>query len=257
MKNSIYFFLAALIFVSCKQAPKSDEATVTPAKEEASMTAGEVFNADLNASRIEWIGTKVSGYHTGTVNLKTGEMTISEGHVTAGKFTMDMTTIKAIGPEKVPADASAKLTGHLQSPDFFNTQKFPEATFVITGVKPYTGTLTEADDPRQEKLNQYKVPNPNYMVSGNLTILGIDKNIEFPALVTVNGNTAEARAKFNLDRKQWGIVFTGKPDDLVRDEFHVGIYLKANSEQSVASRQSHKSQEISQETVKSEAKGQK
>ena len=216
------------IFSSCKQVPKSDDATVTPSKEEASMSTGEVFNADVSASRIEWIGTKVSGYHTGTVNLKSGELTVSKGQVTAGKFTLDMTTIKASGPEKVPADANAKLTGHLQSPDFFNSQQFPEATFVITSVKPYTGTLTEADDPRQEKLSQYKVPNPSHMVSGNLTILGIEKNIEFPALITVNGNTAEARAKFNLDRKQWRIEFSGKPDDLVRDEFHVGILLKAS-----------------------------
>jgi polyisoprenoid-binding protein YceI len=228
MKNLISFLLTALIISSCKQVPKSDEATVTPAKEEAKMASGEVFNADLGASRIEWIGTKVSGYHTGTVSLKSGELTVTNGQVTAGKFTMDMTTIKAVGPEKVPVDASAKLTGHLQSADFFDTQKFPEATFVITSVKPYTGTVTEADDPRQEKLNEYKVPNPNYMVSGNLTVLGIAKNIEFPALITVNGNTAEARAKFNLDRKQWGIEFTGKPDDLVRDEFHLGIYLKAS-----------------------------
>jgi polyisoprenoid-binding protein YceI len=217
-----------LYFVSCKQAPKSDEAMVTPAKEEAKMSKGETYRADVNASKIEWIGTKVSGYHTGSVKIKSGELTVANGQVTAGKFVLDMTSIQAEGPDRVSADNNAKLTGHLQSPDFFDTQKFPEATFNITSVKPYTGAVTEADDPRQEKLNQYKVPNPNYMVSGNLTVLGIEKNIEFPALITINENSAEARAKFNLDRKEWGMKFTGKPDDLVRDEFNVGIYLKAN-----------------------------
>jgi polyisoprenoid-binding protein YceI len=230
MKNSVLIFLSVFILNSCKQAPESDEATISTPKEVSKTTSGENFAVDLNASKVEWIGTKVSGYHTGTVKLKSGELTVSNGQVTAGKFTMDMTTITAVGPEKVPADASAKLTGHLQSPDFFDTKQFPEATFVITGIKPYTGTVTEADDPRQEKLNEYKVPNPSHMVSGNLTIKGIEKNIEFPALITVNGNTAEARAKFNVDRKQWGIVFTGKPDDLVRDEFHLGIYLKASKQ---------------------------
>ena len=228
-KIALISLSAFLLFTSCNQTRKSDDATITKPKEEAQMSSGEeVFKADLKESRIEWIGTKVSGYHTGTVNLNSGEMTVTNGQVTAGKFTMDMTTIKAVGPEKVPADASAKLTSHLQSPDFFDTQKFPQATFVITGVKPYTGTITEPDDPRMEKLSQYKVPNPNYMVSGNLTVLGIDKNIEFPALITVNGNTAEARAKFNLDRKQWNIKYSGKPDDLIGDEFFVGIYLKAS-----------------------------
>jgi len=228
MKISFIPVVVFFIFGSCTQAPKSDEATVTTAKEESKETSGVTFTADLNASKVEWIGTKVSGYHTGTVKIKSGELTVANGQVTAGKFTMDMTTITAVGPEKVPADASAKLTGHLQSPDFFDTKNFPEASFVITGIKPFTGTVTEADDPRQEKLNEYKVSNPSHMVSGNLTIRGIEKNIEFPALITVNENSAEAHAKFNLDRKQWGIVFTGKPDDLVRDEFHLGIFLKAS-----------------------------
>src|SRR5689334_19601902 len=157
MKKIFFVSLSAIfIFNACKQAPKSDEAKVTIAKEEASNSTGSVYTADLNASKIEWLGTKVTGYHTGTVNLKSGEMTVTNGQVSAGKFIMNMTTIKAIGPEKVPPDASAKLTGHLQSPDFFNTQKFPEATFVITGVKPYTGTIKEADDSTQEKLNEYK-----------------------------------------------------------------------------------------------------
>jgi len=228
MKKTILFSIAALFIIgSCKQAPKSDEASVSTPKEEASASAGETYSVDLTASKVEWIGTKVSGFHTGAVKIKNGELTVSNGAVTAGKFTMDMTSIEAVGPEKVPADANTKLTGHLQSPDFFETQKFPEATFVITAVEPYNGTINEEDDPRQEKLNQYKVSNPSHMVSGNLTIKGIEKNIKFPALIKVNGNSAEATAKFNLDRKQWNIEFTGKPDDLVRDEFHLGIYLKA------------------------------
>jgi len=237
MNKAIVISFAALFIIgSCKQVPKSDEATVTSPKEEVKTTSGETYTVDVNASKIEWIGTKVSGYHTGTIKIKNGELTVANGAVTAGKFTMDMTSIKAVGPEKVPADASAKLTGHLQSEDFFETQKYPEATFVITAVEPYNGTVNEATDPRQEKLNEYKVPNPSHMVSGNLTIKGIEKNIKFPALITVNGNSVEAHAKFNLDRKQWNIVFTGKPDDLVSDEFHLGIYLKAQSNSSTSLR---------------------
>ena len=94
-------------------------AKTSEAKEVTKNTSDQKWKLDTAASKIEWVGTKVTGYHTGTVNLKSGEMTVTNGQVTAGKFTMNMTTIKAIGPEKVPPDASAKLTGHLQSPDFF------------------------------------------------------------------------------------------------------------------------------------------
>jgi hypothetical protein len=33
---------------------------------------------------------------------------------------------------------------------------------------------------------------------------------------------------FNIDRTQWNIVYPGKPDDLIRNEIHPGISLKAS-----------------------------
>ena len=228
MKNSIFVLLITVFaFTSCKQAPKSDEAKVTTAKEESKMSSGETYKADTAESHVEWIGTKVSGYHVGTLKIKSGELSVANGEVSGGNFILDMTTIKAVGPENVPPDANAKLTGHLLSAEFFDTGKYPEASFVITGVKPFNGTLNDADDPRQQHLNKYKVTNPTHTVSGNLTVKGITKNIEFPAAITLNGNTVEARAKFNIDRKLWDIVYAGKPDDLIRDEIHLGILLVA------------------------------
>jgi polyisoprenoid-binding protein YceI len=169
----------------------------------------------------------VSGYHNGTVNIKKGELTINNGAVTAGNFVMDMPTIVASGPENVSEENSQKLTGHLRSKDFFDVEKFPEATFVITDVKPFSGTVEDRDDARQEKLKKYRVTDPTHKISGNLTMRGETKNIEFPARITVNNNTAEATAKFNIDRKDWGLVYPGQPDDLIRDEIHLGIYLRA------------------------------
>jgi polyisoprenoid-binding protein YceI len=226
MKKVLYCLLATLSVISCKRVPESDEATVTQAKEAARMS-GESYHVDVAASKIEWIGTKVTGYHTGTVQLKSGELKVSDNEITAGNFVIDMTSIRAIGPESVPADASAKLTGHLSSADFFDVKNFPEASFVITSVKPFTGKADVSDEPNQEKLNPYKVTNPTHTISGNLTVKGIEKNIEFPASVVVNNNTVEARAKFNINRKLWNIVYAGKPDDLIRDEVHLGILLVA------------------------------
>ena len=230
MKNpvNLYGILIALGgLLSCTQAPKSPDASTSAPKAEAEATAGSTFTVDTTASTIEWIGTKVSGYHSGTVKLKNGQLTVSNGTITAGNFTMDMPTIVATGPKSVNAESNGKLTGHLHSADFFDVNKFPEATFAITGVKPFSGTLNEPDNPREEQLSKYKVANPTHTISGNLTIKGIEKNIEFPARITINDATAEAQAKFNIDRKQWGLVYTGKPDDLIRDEIHLGIYLKA------------------------------
>lgn len=57
---------------------------------------------------------------------------------------------------------------------------------------------------------------------------GITKNIEFPTGITFNENSVEATAKFNINRKQWDIVYLGQPDDLVKDDIHLGILLKAS-----------------------------
>ncbi|HEU5164210.1 MAG TPA: YceI family protein [Chitinophagaceae bacterium] len=66
-----------------------------------------------------------------------------------------------------------------------------------------------------------------HMVSGNLTLKGVTKNIELHARINVSGSAAEAIAKFNIDRKECGIVYPGKPDDLIRDVVHLSISIKA------------------------------
>jgi polyisoprenoid-binding protein YceI len=135
--------------------------------------------------------------------------------------------ITVSGPKEVDAKSNAKLLGHLKSADFFDVQKHPEAVFELTELKPFEGAVKDTADPRQDEINEYKVGNPTHTVSGNMTIKGITKNIAFPARITVNGDNAEAVAKFNIDRKEWNIVYPGKPDDLIRDEIHLGVSITA------------------------------
>ena len=214
---------------SCTNAPKSDEATTTEAKEvnEDSAT-GETWKLNVSESRIEWMATKVSGYHTGDVPLKSGEISVKNGEVTGGKFLLDLANMKVLGPKTVSEANSKKLLGHLKSADFFEVEKYPEGSFELTGVNPYKGNaLKDTTDPRQEEISKYKITDPTHTLSGNLTLKGIAKNIEFPARITVTGNTAEAGAKFNIDRKDWNIIYPGQPDDLIRDAIHLGISIKA------------------------------
>lgn len=229
MKKTIptyYFTLLFILAVACTSAPDADKATTTEAKDVAPATGTEL-NVDTNASKIEWIGTKVSGYHTGTIHVKSGVLRTIGDSVTGGNFILDMNSIVVSGPAGSKPKDNAKLEGHLKSADFFDVAKNPEASFEITSVKPYTGTVTDSNDVRQESISKYKVANPTHLISGNLTIKGVTKNIEFPAQVTVGANSVDALAKFNIDRSKWNIVYPGKPDDLIRNEIHLGIALKA------------------------------
>ena len=224
---SILALGALLAVAACTDAPESDQAATTEAKTAADTTTGEAWAVDTAQSRLEWIGTKVTGYHTGQVPIKSGTLTVNNGNLTAGRFAMDMSRMVVSGPEGSAEAANQKLLGHLKSPDFFDVQGHPEASFEITGVKPFTGTVQDTTDPRQDEISEYKVTNPTHTISGNLTIKGISKNIEFPARVTNSGNQLEALAKFNIDRRQWNITYPGKPDDLIRDDIHIGIAIKA------------------------------
>ena len=213
---------------SCTNAPESDQAKTTDAKKVDDDKTGEVWKLNVSESKIDWVGTKVSGYHVGTVPLKRGEIYVKNGEVTGGKFIMDIANMQVSGPKGSDTAANKKLLGHLKSADFFDVEKNPEGIFELTDVKPFKGeAIKDTTDPRQDEISKYKVTNPTHTVSGNLTLKGVTKNIEFPARITVSGNTAEAIAKFNIDRKDWGIVYPGKPDDLIRDAIHLGISIKA------------------------------
>jgi polyisoprenoid-binding protein YceI len=230
MKRTSLFVtgLAGLfILVGCTNAPKSDEAKTTEAKETSEKT-GATWKLSTTESKVEWVATKVSGYHTGNVPLKSGEVYVGGDEVTGGKFVLDLTNMVVSGPKGSDTKKNQKLLGHLKSADFFDVEKNPEGVFEVTGIKPYKGeALKDSADPRQEEISKYKVSDPTHMVNGNLTLKGVTKNIEFPARISISGNTAEAVAKFNIDRKDWGIVYPGQPDDLIRDAIHLGISIKA------------------------------
>jgi polyisoprenoid-binding protein YceI len=84
------------------------------------------------------------------------------------------------------------LVGHLKSEDFFHAEAHPTASFAITGVR------AEANEEK----------GTTHVISGNLTMRGVEKNISFPATVTITdaGVTIDA-PEFAIDRKNWNVMF--------------------------------------------------
>ncbi len=232
MKRLNLFLIAILttfIVSSCTQAPKSDTATTSDAKEvtEAS-TTGDAFIVDIPSTTLKWIGTKITAHHVGTFPVTGGKVFVKDNNITGGEVNISTEDLKVTGPEDFDNKMNQKLQGHLISEDFFETAKYPSALFTITEVKAFSGTTeTEANDTHQAEITEYKVLNPTHTISGNLTIKDVTKHITFPAFINISGNTVEAKAKFNINRKDWNIVYPGMPNDLIRDEVHIGFALKA------------------------------
>ena len=99
---------------------------------------------------------------------------------------------------------SAKLDKHLRSEDFFHVEKFPKATFESTEVR----VEAEGDN--------------THVIKGNLTLRGKTKLVSFPARIQITEKRVTGKAEFSINRKDFGIVYPGKADDLIRD----GVVLK-------------------------------
>jgi polyisoprenoid-binding protein YceI len=207
MKHTSLLFASAtaLFLASCENpADKTTNATVSDAVEvTAAPAAAGVRYAFTSNSEIHFTGSKVTGSHSGGFKKFTGGFTVANNALTGTgqKIVIDMNSLWS---------DDEKLTGHLKSGDFFNVEKFPESSFELTGLK----AASEG----------------SYQVSGNLTIMGNSKNITFPATASVTDGKARIHAKFDINRKDFGIVYAGKADDLIRDEVVIELKLEAAPE---------------------------
>ena len=165
-------------------------------------TGGVKYTFSQAGSKVEWTGAKITGKHDGSFEAFTGTVTIPDGKPENGSVTVDIdtTTLKT---------DPAKLGDHLKSPDFFDVQKFPKATFASTGVK--AGGDKGA----------------THTITGNLTLHGVTKTISFPATVKVAGDDVTVNAEFVINRKDFNLVYPGKPNDLIKDDVAIRLTIDA------------------------------
>lgn len=208
MKKIVLFSAAAaMVLASCAGNPEGKKAETKDSVETVDQVVGASYNVDTTATKVMWKGTKVSGFHEGTIAVKSGEIHVDNGAITGGNFVLDMNTISSTDLE---GEYKEKLDGHLKADDFFAVATNPEASFTITEVK----AGATAND---------------VIISGNLVIRGISKNITFDAKVEeITDTTVKTSADFNILREDWGVNYEGKKDDLISKEINFRISLVAN-----------------------------
>src|SRR5690554_1988223 len=119
---------AMLFAASCQDAPKADQAEVADAQD-VQNSEGVVVPVDLSSSKVQWVGTKPVGSHTGSIQIKEGTVVLSGDAVTGGQFVLDATSIQPVDQDE---EGNTKLRNHLLSGDFFETETYPEFVFEIT-----------------------------------------------------------------------------------------------------------------------------
>lgn len=171
----------------------------------------EVYKVDVEKSKIDWIGRKVTGEHSGNIKLSSGALNYDGSKLTGGSFVINMNSLKVTD---ITGEYATKLEGHLKDDDFFSVDKNATSKFVITKV-----TSTGAG-----KAN----------ITGNLTIKGITQPLTFAAAVTnKNGVLVAVANGVKVNRAKYDIKYGSKSffdslgDKAIDDDFEININLVA------------------------------
>jgi len=160
---------------------------------------------DTQNSKVEWLGKKVTGEHSGTIQLKEGFVQMKNDQLVGGEFIIDMNTI--VNTDIEDADYKAKLEGHLKSEDFFGVENHPTAMLVIK----------EATAFKDNKAS----------VTAHLTIKDITLPIEFEVEKGENKMLATVvvdRSKYDVKYGS-GSFFEGLGDKMIYDDFTLMVSL--------------------------------
>jgi len=169
------------------------------------------YTVDTKVSTLEWLAKKVTGQHNGTIKISSGAFVVNKNKIESGDFTIDMKTIAC---SDLKGENAGKLLGHLNSDDFFSTEKNPTANLKI------------------KKVTETKVAG-TYDFVADLTIKGITNEITFPANVTMDAKLVKATADFMVNRTKYGIKYGSKSffasigDKAIYDDFNMKVNLVA------------------------------
>jgi hypothetical protein len=220
-KISLIFLSFAIAMASCMQSPQGEKAKTGDAISIEFPKDAIELKANLELSKIEWLGTKPSGTHFGTLGIQEGSLFVKNGELLGGKFTLDMNAIEVLDIQS--GEMNQKLVGHLKSSDFFSVDSFPTAKFKFSTIIPIE---------KSEALTQGV--NPTHLIEGNLTLRGVTRKVSFPAYINVANGMVEAKTpQFILNRTEWNVnygsksIFANLLDNFIHDEMGVTISLTA------------------------------
>lgn len=198
----------ALAMGGCDSQGAAPKATVGPATSTNSATTAAptteilTYVIEPRTSKVAWTGAKITASHEGSFGQFSGTITVPGGKPEAAKIHLDIDTPSlTVQPDRLQA--------HLKSPDFFDVEKFPKATF--DSVSIVAGGANGA----------------SHTITGNLALHGITKSVTFPASVTLTPTKVSAKADFSVSRKDWNLVYPGMPNDLIRDDVSIHLTIEA------------------------------
>lgn len=163
---SIFLFSVIVILSSCNSSDNEaveksipSEVVLSPVNYKVNDNAFVVWQAKHNEDTEYAYQSKVK--------ISDGSIMVEGGGITKAKFSFD---IASLADTNLPGN----LIKHLKGADYFNVTSFPEITFYVSQVE-------------------------NGEAKGTLTVVGIEKEINFPISIEFSEESLNAKAEFDLD----------------------------------------------------------
>lgn len=202
-----YVILFIFILMSVKKTTAQQQKDSTRTEPQKQMT----YSLDLTNSRLFWKAKKVNGGHNGFVRFQSGSLQASPaGKLLNGDFQIHMNSIVVV--DQLMPKENRDVEGVVKASNFFAVNLYPTARMRVKSLVP-TG-----------KVNQYKL-------TGDLTIKGVTKPLEFLAMITKSGTNLNALADLKINRTKWGInyksgsFFGDLKDELIEDEIEISLKM--------------------------------
>ena len=178
------------------------------------LSSNDTLQVNLDKSQISWIGRKVTGEHSGSLQLSNGWVIVDKNVLMGGKFIFDMTSISNTDIES--SEWKLKLEDHLKSEDFFNVDSFPYAILELKEHQPLSDDQSAS----------------NNQILADLTIRGIKQKLSFPISLQKSDSIFLAKGTVDIDRTLYNIQYKsgkfieGLGDKLIYDDFTVQFMLQ-------------------------------
>lgn len=165
-------------------------------------------------SLASWKGYLENGYfNSGTIEVLGSDFTIQDENISSGQISMPLSSI--LITNQLSAEEKIQLTHHLQSADFFNMALNPNVIYKVNEAK---------------KMTSSDVNGNNYMIKGEMTILGKTLPLDIPAKVQLFQTSFNITATFKFDRTKWGMLYAsdnGLSSDMkIKNEIEVTLNLE-------------------------------
>ena len=211
MKTTLLIGIISLsmLFIACED-PSANKARAITTESTASDPSAELVTARVHgerlainpeSSKVLFTGSKVTGRHEGGFKRFIGTIDLVNARPEDSRVNVEIETASVF------TDTEG-LTRHLLTSDFFAVEQYPEASFASKRIVPDAAAG----------------PN-NYQVTGDLEFRGVTKSLTFPATITVGENEVAVYAEFSFNRKDFGIVYSGTADNLIRDNVVITLDL--------------------------------